>query len=1245
MRKLAIAIALIVVLLIGGAFIVPRLIDANQFHEQIQSQLEKRLRRQVTLGKMNLKLFPLAFKVETFTIAENPRFATGRPFAAADRLAVSVEFWPLLHKKVEIKSLELDRPHIELLRDQQGVWNVATLGHEPAPAPGVPAPAPAKKTTSRGQQQQSAPQSTPTPAVSTATQPKEPGGQFSMANLFIDDGQVAITDAQKRQSRAVYDHIDLSLSDFAPNKQFSLKLTAHLPGAGKQTIMLEGKGGPVEQADMLNTPFDGTLRMDQVSTGAAQKFLNSQALNGIDSVLSGDARVTTSAGKLSSSGSFKLDNTRIRKINVGYPITLNYDVTDDLTNEVIQVSKGNIKLGATPVTIAGTINSKPNPSQIDLKLTAANASIVEMARLASAFGVAFDPGADVKGTINANLQARGPADKPAMNGQISAKNLDISGKDIPQPVHVNDIELTLTPDTIRSNDFAANAGSTSVNANFTLSNYSGKNSTINAALRAPNAKLSEIFAIATAAGVSVTKGVTGSGTLNLDLRAQGPTKNMAALNFTGAAKISNAQLSEIIAIAKNAGVAALNGASGDGTLNLDMHAQGQAKTLDFSGTGKISNANLKLPSISKPLEVRNSDIQFSKNSVTLQNVSAGLGQATANGALTLRNFDAPVVQFTLNAGGPVGEILELARTAGVSAVEGMSGDGTLTLAVKGQGPIRNTSALDLSGTGKISNANLKLPSLTKPLQVRNSDIQFSKNSIQLQNVNAGIGQTNANGVLTLKNFDAPQAQFTLNVDKVNVTELQQIFNAAPAQQKRAAEEHDFWSIVPKADAQEPANNNPQPSLLTKMTGGGTVTIGTIQYDDLILNNAHSNVTLDHGLIKLNPTTADVYGGKESGAITIDMRPAQAVYTVNLKSDKVDANKLVSSVSDLKQTLYGMLASNVNASFSSSSASNIARSLNGSMAIDLSDGKLMNINLLHELASIGKFLGADFDAAKNFTNLAKLTGNFDVKNGVAQTNNLNAVIDGGTLAAAGLVNLADQSLNLRVTTVLKKELSQQVGGTQVGGYMNTALANNQGELVMPVIITGTFQHPRVAPDVQQIAQMKLKNMVPNARNPAELTTGILGAVLGGKNQGGTSGQPATGQSKGGIGGILDAITGKQQQQNQQNQQQQQQSPAVGNNEGQQPQQQNQQSQQNQPQQQEPNQQPQQSIPAASTNQGQEQQTQQNQPQQQASPAAGDNQAQQPAATPTPAAPKLGDILNQVLNRKKKDQATPTPTPPQ
>lgn len=100
-------------------------------------------------------------------------------------------------------------------------------------------------------------------------------------------------------------------------------------------------------------------------------------------------------------------------------------------------------------------------------------------------------------------------------------------------------------------------------------------------------------------------------------------------------------------------------------------------------------------------------------------------------------------------------------------------------------------------------------------------------------------------------------------------------------------------------------------------------------------------------------------------------------------------------------------------------------------------------------------------------------------------------------------------------------------------MNTALANNQGELVIPVIVTGNFQHPQVAPDVQQLAQMKLKNLLPTSSNPGALTSGVLGAITG-KNQG-----------KGGLGGILGNLSGQKPDQQQQN------NGAVGNNTGQQP----------------------------------------------------------------------------------------------
>jgi uncharacterized protein involved in outer membrane biogenesis len=940
---LGIALLVIVVLLIGAALVIPYLVDVNKYHDQIQAELQKKLGRPVSLGRMSLSLFPPSFQVENAVIGEDKSFNTGRSFATAEKLAISIKLLPLLRKELEVNSLELRRPYIELVRNAQGEWNFATLGEAGKPSGKIPEPNPQ---TTPGQQ-------SPQPS-------SKPAGQFELSNLQITDGQVAITDFQKHQARAVYDHIDLSVSDFAPNQEFTIKAAAHLPGQGKQEILLDGKGGPIKQADLLNTNFDGNLRMEQVSVDALQKFLNSASLNGIDASISGSTKVQNSGGKLASSGDLQLENAEIHNVKVGYPIALNYDVSDDLSSDVIQIHRGQIKLGATPLSIAGTLNSKPTPAEIDLRLTASNASIAEAARLASAFGVAFNQGMDVNGKIDADIQAKGAVSKPAMNGHLSANELVISGRELPQPVRVGAINLTLTPDTIHSNDFTASTGSTTVMINLALSHYTSPNSMIDATLRAPNAR--------------------------------------------------------------------------------------------------------------------------------------------------------------------IGELLNMAKAYGVSAVDGISGDGALSLDVRAQGPLKDSSALNFNGSGKIQNATLKMPSLTKPVQIRNSDIKFSQNSAALDNVAVSIGETSATGSLTVKNFAAPQVQFALNADKLNVTELQQIYVASPGTPRRAEATHDFWHVVPTASA-EPANAA-EPSMLSKMTGNGTINVGTVQQDNLVMNNLHSNVNLNHGLVQLNPVSADLYGGKESGNISIDTRPAQPVYNVNLKTDKVDANKLISSVSSMKQVLYGILTSNVNATFSSTSAEAIARGLNGNVGLNLNNGKLMNVDLLHELAAVGKFLGGLPSGPKNFTDLVQLSGNFDIKNGIAQTNNLKAVIDGGTLAAAGLVNLADQSLNMHLTAVLSKAFSQQVGGTQIGGFMNTALANNQGELVLPVIVTGSFQHPQIAPDVQQIAQMKLKNLLPTSKDPGALTSGILGAIMN-NNQNGNN-------NNGGIGGIVGAITGKQQQQDQQQQ---------------------------------------------------------------------------------------------------------------
>src|SRR5258708_3330433 len=151
-RKLWIAAGIVFALFILAILIVPHLIDINHYHGRIQAELEKKLGRQVSLGRMSFSVFPPSFEVNNAVVGEDPSLNTGHSFATTEKLSVHVKLWPLLVKELQISSLELDQPRIELVRSLHGDWNFSSLG-KASPAQ------------------------------------KSPGSSPSLANLQINDGE------------------------------------------------------------------------------------------------------------------------------------------------------------------------------------------------------------------------------------------------------------------------------------------------------------------------------------------------------------------------------------------------------------------------------------------------------------------------------------------------------------------------------------------------------------------------------------------------------------------------------------------------------------------------------------------------------------------------------------------------------------------------------------------------------------------------------------------------------------------------------------------------------------------------------------------------------------------------------------------------------------------------------------------------------------------------------------------------
>lgn len=732
MRKVLIAIAVIVVVVIAGAAIFVATFDVNKYRGTIQAQLQQHLGRPVQLGEMHLKLFPPSITVQNLAIADDPRFSTDAPFVKASELDVAVKLLPLLHKDVEIQSLNLQQPTVNLIKNKAGQWNFASIGH-PEQAGNSSATSSTPATHKSAQPQ---PASTNAPAQSS-------NQQFSLGDLVIKDGEISLLDQTQSSTPTLYNHIDVKLSNFSPTTPFDVDATVHMAGAGEQAITLQGKGGPINSQDATLTPFHGTLQLKNVGVSDFTKFLNSPATAGTDGVLTGETKIDSEGGKITANGQTNIQNAKVRGMELGFPVSSQYDLTDDMPNGVITIRNMTTKLGSTPIDLNGTAQTKSTPAHIDVNLRANNVSVAEAAKYAAAAGIALTPGTTVTGTVNANIHAVGSADKPALSGTVTAANLQASGKDLPQPVQIQSINLNLTPAQIQSNPFTIVSGQTSANAQLTMRNYTAPSATVDATLKA-----------------------------------------------------SNAQLPAILAMAKAYGVTALDKITGQGTMNVDMRASGAVKSL--------------------------------------------------------------------------------------------------------------------------------------------------------------------------------------------------------------------------------------------------------------------------------------------------------------------------------------------------TAAEIERTLNGTVNVNFNNVKYSGANMSSELSKIAGFLRpTSSQNASGVTTISRMTGNINVRDGIAETKDLQATLDIGNVGLAGTANLATEALNMRATAVIAQNVSQQVGGNSIGGFMKTALANNQGELVIPAIITGTFSNPHFQPDVQQLAQMRLKGLIPNMNNPSSIT-GALSGLLGGAKAPGQTNTQQPGQAQqpaaNAVQQVLGGLFGKKKQSN-------------------------------------------------------------------------------------------------------------------
>ncbi len=123
----------IVVLLFLIVLALPLFINANQFKPTLETQLATALGRQVGIGDISLSIFSGGVTVSDVSIADDPAFSKS-PFLTTKSLSVGVELLPLIFsKKLEVRSLTVKDPEVNLIHGPNGTWNYSSLGAQRAP--------------------------------------------------------------------------------------------------------------------------------------------------------------------------------------------------------------------------------------------------------------------------------------------------------------------------------------------------------------------------------------------------------------------------------------------------------------------------------------------------------------------------------------------------------------------------------------------------------------------------------------------------------------------------------------------------------------------------------------------------------------------------------------------------------------------------------------------------------------------------------------------------------------------------------------------------------------------------------------------------------------------------------------------------------------------------------------------------------------------------------------------------------
>lgn len=371
-----------------------------------------------------------------------------------------------------------------------------------------------------------------------------------------------------------------------------------------------------------------------------------------------------------------------------------------------------------------------------------------------------------------------------------------------------------------------------------------------------------------------------------------------------------------------------------------------------------------------------------------------------------------------------------------------------------------------------------LESLDRPLPIEPSDhsvldtLSFKaavKGSAQAVDVSDGIlvlDDSTMNFSARVRAFEKPDLQFNLTLDRIDVDRYlpsetkNDSGQAAPAKQgtpaaPTATQNKGTGNVAKKADT---VDYTP----LRKLELDAKVNIGSLKVAGLSMANVTATLAGKNGVFNLDPCAMDLYQGKAGAKARIDVRNKYPATNLHLTTRNIQAGPVVRD-SMGKDIIEGALNSDLSLSMTGDTPDMIKQTLGGNGELKFIDGALVGVDVAGAIRNVGAGLGlAEAAAEKPKTDFAEFNITYTAARGLVTIPKASLVSPFLRLVANGRTSLVKEDLDFRVEPTLVATIKGQ-GDTK-----------DRSGLLIPFDVAGTWEKPRVRPDLEAILKNKLSN---------------------------------------------------------------------------------------------------------------------------------------------------------------------------